>query len=126
MSRGATEWASGPDDRRPSPKTKEEQIQNKQMEKKREEISQFQNNTRTFILSKSQKNKKKKVSYSLGEAHLSGGVRACGKVVLKGKTGSMNKFFRPDTRFGASKKRKIATKSISYKRYGKILFQKVA
>ncbi len=28
---------------------------------------------------------KKRVSYSLGEAHLSGGVRACGKVVLKGK-----------------------------------------
>ena len=25
------------------------------------------------------------MSYSLGEAHLSGGVRACGKVVLKGK-----------------------------------------
>ncbi len=31
--------------------------------------------------------KQKRVSYSLGEAHLSGGVRACGKVVLKGKQG---------------------------------------
>ena len=33
---------------------------------------------------------------------------------------------RPDARFGASKNHKILTKLISYKRYGKILFQKVA
>ena len=28
--------------------------------------------------------------------------------------------------FGSTKKRKVATKTISYKRYGEILFQKVA
>ena len=35
-------------------------------------------------------------------------------------------FVQPDARFWASKKRKIVTKSMSYKRYGEILFQKVA
>ena len=46
----------------------------------------------------------KNVSYSLGEAHLSGGVRACGTVVLKRKQGLRSKFFRPDFHFGAPKK----------------------
>ena len=36
-----------------------------------------------------------------------------------------SKCFRPDFHVGAPKKHKIVTKSISYKRDGKILFQKV-
>ena len=36
------------------------------------------------------------------------------------------KVTRPDVHLGASKKRKVATKTISYERYREILFQKVA
>ena len=36
------------------------------------------------------------------------------------------KVARPGFHLGAHKKRKVATKTISYKRYGEILFQKVA
>ncbi len=42
-------------------------------------------NGRNSAVVREPQTKKKEVSYSLGEAHLSGGVRACGKVVLKGK-----------------------------------------
>ena len=37
-----------------------------------------------------------------------------------------SKVTRPDVHLGAPKKRKVATKPISYERYGQILFQKVA
>ncbi len=36
------------------------------------------------------------------------------------------KVIRPDVHLGAPTKRKVATKTISYERYGQILFQKVA
>ena len=49
-------------------------------------MERFSNgNGRNSAVVRELQTKNKKVSYSLGEAHLSGGVRACGKVVLKRK-----------------------------------------
>ena len=56
--------------------------------------------------------RKKRVSYSLGEAHLSGGVRACGKVVLKGKQALWSKFFGPTSILEHRRKQK--GKNVSY------------